>query len=238
MSSVSLHRATPRRGAAVDRQNFALSAGGVEPASCAWDEIELAVEHGEAPPTHCLRFSVGIYEAGEGRLELQLDGYDGGFAGHGDVTQRIHGPGGRIEERNAGRWEFHKTHGHPHYLGFVRYELDQLRFDAAGRPVLSPAGGSAKTGYNTADQRIADWTSFAQDPAVGGHRQLPEGLHRHGCRMGGPLPLAAHGPVRAPQARNRRRRSLRRSRSGQRRRTDGRDHHRGQHRLCAGARRR
>lgn len=153
----------PTSGAAVDRQNFALSAGGVEPASCAWDEIEQAVEHGEAPPTRCLRFSVGVYEAGEGRLELQMDGYDGGFTGAGDVTQRIHQPGGQIEERNAGQWEFHKFHGHEHYLGFVRYEVERVRFDA-GEPVLLPEGRSSKTGFYTADQRMADWSSFAQDP--------------------------------------------------------------------------
>lgn len=157
--------ANPTSGGAVDRQNPPLSAAGVEPVSCSWDEILLAAEHGEQPPTRCLRFGVGVYEAGSGRVELQLDGYVRGSTYEGDVTQRIHWPNGRIEEREAGAWEFHMTHGHPHYLDFVRYELERVTsFGADGSAVLAPAGGSGKTGYYTVDQRIADWASFDQDP--------------------------------------------------------------------------
>ncbi|MBW3648459.1 MAG: hypothetical protein KY440_11940 [Actinobacteria bacterium] len=156
--------ANPTSGGAVDRHNPALSAAGVEPASCMWDEVLLAAEHGELPPTRCLRFSVGVYEAGSGRVDLQLDGYVRGTSEEGTVTQRIHWPHGRIETRGAGFWEFHMTHGHPHYLDFVRYELDRVIIDGDLNPVLTTAGGSGKTGYYTADQRIADWTSFKQDP--------------------------------------------------------------------------
>lgn len=157
--------ANPTSGAAVDRQNPALSVGGVQPASCTSDEVLLAAEDGEVlSPTQCLRFSVGVYEAGSGRLELQLNDYvPGPFTEEGQVTQRIHYANRRIVEKEAGGWEFHKTHGHPHYLDLVRYELDRVTFDLAGSPILQDAGGSGKTGYNTADQRIADWTSFSQD---------------------------------------------------------------------------
>lgn len=157
--------ANPTSGGAVDRQNPAVSAAGVEPASCSWDEVLLAAEDNEAPLTRCLRFSVAVYEGGAGRLDLQLEGYDGGWnlTYEGRVLQQIHLRGGEIRTKDVGRWEFHMTHGHPHYLGLVDYQLYRV-VDDDGTITLADPVRSTKTGFYTVDQRIADWTSFDQSP--------------------------------------------------------------------------
>lgn len=144
--------ASPLAGVADDRAN----PPGATPISCKGDEIAEAIENGEPAPTRCLRFSAGLYEAGDGRLSLALNADT-------TVTQRIHRANGQIESRSAGNWTLHVPHGHQHYVGLVDYELHRVRIDANGGPVLEQVGEGRKWGWNGIDQRILHWRSFRQE---------------------------------------------------------------------------
>lgn len=111
----------------------------------------------------CLRFSVGPENVGDGAFELYLAPLVDGTTGEATVHQRIlHSSGDRMKLRDAGTYEYHKTHGHYHYAGFASLELLKVVDERRGR--LAPAGTGKKIGFCTYDVVIADFESFAQDP--------------------------------------------------------------------------
>lgn len=160
--------AHPQPGRAADRYNVAGTPG----VSCLQEENEEAVENGQAPPVRCLRFSTGMYNVGPGPLELVLN--DDGDGDDGSVTQRLRNQDGDVaKEQDAGSWEFHESHGHRHYTGFVTFELYRVidalagALDPKGTKRLELVGTGRKTGWNSTDQRMASWQSLDQDTQFG-----------------------------------------------------------------------
>jgi hypothetical protein len=157
--------ASPAAGSAIDKHN----PPGAPGISCTPDELAEALEHGETPPQRCLRFSAALYNVGAGPLDLLLhpDSATGGR-----VTQRLRSRDGALrEQRAAGAWTFHAAHQHSHYAGFVDFDLHRI-VDAGGSARdpqstkrLDPSISSHKSGWHSADQRMADWRRTDQPPA-------------------------------------------------------------------------
>ena len=128
---------------------------------------------GETPTCHaeemveeggrkCLRFSVGPENVGDGAFELYLTPLVEGTTGEATVIQHIrHSTGDRMKLRDAGTYEYHKTHGHYHYAGFA--SLDLLKVVDRSRGYLAPAGTGKKIGFCTFDVVVAQFHRFAQD---------------------------------------------------------------------------
>ena len=105
----------------------------------------------------CLRFSLGPANVGEGPLELHFPG-NAGLVTPGTATQVITWTDGRTTTREAGTFEYHKTHAHYHHSGFGSLEL--LKVTDAERGTTTKAGSGPKQGFCTADVVIAEWTLF------------------------------------------------------------------------------
>ena len=128
-----------------------------EVVSCHADEM---VEEGGRK---CLRFSVGPENVGDGPFELYLTPLVEGTAGETTVLQQIrHSTDDKVKLRDAGTYEYHKTHGHYHYAGFASLEL--LKVVDERRGTMEPAGTGKKIGFCTFDVVIAQFERFAQDP--------------------------------------------------------------------------
>ena len=145
---------SPAAGIAGDNQN---PEGRV--VSCTPDEVaESQRESGEASH-RCLRFSAGIYNVGDGLLDLRL-------RDEGRVFQMIrNGSGAIVDEREAGGWEDGGTHLHKHLEGFSDFQLYKVTdFPSHPSPnedeYLQHAGSGHKIGWNDADQRLYDWYRF------------------------------------------------------------------------------
>lgn len=160
----------PQAGSAQD----ALNPAGLPGTSCHRDEAEDGA-------THCLRFSTGVHNVGEGPLDIEFDESDQAFQHvyYSDDTPGYYGDNeeqGNYIEREAGTGEFHESHGHRHYQDMVLYELFAVSDASAAPPYdeprrLSPFGEGDKHGYCTGDQAIGDWRSFNQD--------RPNAVHTH-----------------------------------------------------------
>ncbi len=117
--------------------------------------------HKEEEPgaTHCLRFSAGVHNVGDGPLYVAFQG--------DDAIQHVYTPddtpgdyrdneaAGRFETSSAGHGEFHDFHQHRHVGDFVLYELLRLTDEAAG--TLEPIGAGDKHGYCTFSQQLSEW---------------------------------------------------------------------------------
>ena len=122
-----------------------------------YEQVEYAAKR-------CLRFSLGPMNVGPGPLMLRFDGDPvTGLVGRGAVTQLILHANGEESERPGGSSVYHKTHAHYHHNGFGTLELLRVLDPAAG--TLVPAGGGPKQGFCMLDWMIAEWTTFANDPA-------------------------------------------------------------------------
>jgi hypothetical protein len=131
--------------------------------------------HPEEEPddTHCLRFSAGVYNVGDGPMVVAFR--DDAAIQH--VYRRDDTPldhtdnerAGAFVETPAGRGEWHPFHEHRHLSEFVLYELFAVT-DAGGS--LAPLDTGGKHGYCTFSQHIRDWGSGAQDPQ---YASFPEG---------------------------------------------------------------
>jgi hypothetical protein len=127
----------------------------------------------EPEATHCLRFSAGVYNVGDGPLSIVFEG--DAAVQHvylADATPLDHTDNeraGAYEDHLAGRGEWHEFHQHRHLASFVRYELFQ---DDGGTTKLIPLGEGGKHGYCTFSQQVHDWSSTAQDPQ---HASFPDG---------------------------------------------------------------
>lgn len=149
--------ANPVNGFAPDNINPPLEAAGVHPLSCTADEV------GTAGASHCLRFSFGLGNDGEGNFDVRFDFADDTAAGKEPLMiQCIEKAGGGTVAHKAGHYKFHDTHGHFHYEDVVEHELAKVdpRTGAERK-----AGGGVKTGYAPADQSFTSWEKFMQAPS-------------------------------------------------------------------------
>lgn len=128
------------------------AAGGNPATSCTADDI---AEH---QAVKCLRFSLGPANVGDGPLQLVFPGNQG-LVTPGKATQILTWSDGRVTTREAGEFEYHKTHAHYHHSGFGSLEL--LKVTDPARGTTTVAGAGPKQGFCTADIVIADWTQFA-----------------------------------------------------------------------------
>jgi hypothetical protein len=141
--------ASDNPGTAIDRQNPPGEPG----VSC----------HGEeAPDVHCLRFSSGIANVGDGPLFIEFV-EDRAFQHiyRADETPEFYGDNeedGAYVERIAGSGEWHPAHFHRHYRDMVLYEL----FAVDGRR-LTPLGDGRKHGWCAFSQRVERWSDTRQD---------------------------------------------------------------------------
>lgn len=121
---------------------------------------EMAEEGGR----FCLRFSLGPSNVGKGPLQLLFPGNQG-LVTPGKATQLITWSDGRVTERAAGEFLYHKTHAHYHHSGFGSLEL--LKVTDTRRGTMTKVGTGPKQGFCTGDIKIAEWEVFggAQDSA-------------------------------------------------------------------------
>jgi hypothetical protein len=131
--------------------------------------------HPEEEPddTHCLRFSAGVYNAGDGPMVVVFRD-DAAFQHvyRADTTPLDHTDNersGAFEERPAGRGEWHPFHEHRHLSEFVLYELFAVT-DAGGS--LAPLDTGGKHGYCTFSQHLQEWDAVAADPQ---YASFPDG---------------------------------------------------------------
>ncbi|MDQ3983491.1 MAG: lysyl oxidase family protein [Actinomycetota bacterium] len=111
----------------------------------------------------CLRLSVGPENVGAGAFELYLTPLVEATAGEATVVQHImHSSNERMRLREAGTYEYHKTHRHYHYAGFASLKLLKVVDERRGE--LEMAGTGRKLGFCTADVIMTQFHRFAQDP--------------------------------------------------------------------------
>jgi hypothetical protein len=131
----------------------------------------------EAPDVHCLRFSSGISNVGDGPLFLAFR--DDEAIQHiyrADGTPEFYGDNetdGAYLERAAGRAEFHPAHAHRHFQDMVLYELF-----AVSRRRLTPLGNGHKHGWCAFSQRHERWFDTRQD---GQFASFPGGEQDRDC---------------------------------------------------------
>ena len=156
--------AGPNPGTANDRDNVP----GDPTVSCHPEE--------EAEDTHCLRFSAGVYNVGDGPMYITFRD----DVAYQHVYRRDHTPlnyfdnerSGKFLESEAGTGEWHPFHDHRHLSEFVDYQL----FAVTNCDELSPLGGGQKHGYCSFSQQIRDWHSTVQDPQ---YASYPDGEFCH-----------------------------------------------------------
>lgn len=143
-------------------------------ADCQFVE-ELNVKELSYEARQCLRFSTGPTNVGSGPLDMRpaphLDDLDVNdptkVLTEGDNVQRIHNSNGGYTELPAGRYEWHREHGHYHHTGMGDFELYRVKNRHSGK--LEPVGGRHKQGFCIGDVTINNWRSFdnaRQTPAL------------------------------------------------------------------------
>lgn len=111
----------------------------------------------------CLRFSMGPANDGDGPLAIRFSPLEG-VVTSGIAYQRVYDTSGGFTEREAGMFEYHKTHMHYHHSGFGRSEL--LRVDDPASGEMTLVGKGPKQGFCTGDVMMFTWFRFVQ-PRVG-----------------------------------------------------------------------
>lgn len=153
--------ASPDPGTAIDRQN----PPGRPDVSCHPAE--------EAEDSKCLRFSAGVYNVGDGPLNLRFrndtayqhvytpDDTPGYYSDNEENLDYL--------EVEAGPATFHTSHEHRHFHDMVLYELFSAP-DASPTPpyqqgnALTPVSSGKKEGYCTFSQGFENWFGVKQDP--------------------------------------------------------------------------
>lgn len=138
----------------------------------------------EAPDLHCLRFSSGISNVGDGPLFLAFAN-DQAFQHvyRADDTPGFYGDNeanGDYLLRAAGPAEFHPAHRHRHFKDMVLYKLfavGQRRHHGHGRR-LTPLGTGRKHGWCAFSQRFEHWFDTRQDEQFA---SFPGGEHDVYC---------------------------------------------------------
>jgi hypothetical protein len=135
-----------------------VTAGGFGVSSCSADEV---AENGAR---RCLRLAVGPQNAGVGPLELRFSPLADAATGEAPMYQLVHHSDGSVKEREAGTYEYHKTHGHYHFTGFADLELFSVADPDEGG--LAPAGVGNKSGFCFGDVMMNSWSRFIQARAA------------------------------------------------------------------------
>lgn len=157
----------PAGGSTSDNTNLRSSA-----VSCTPAEIAEASREGDEVPARCLRFSAGVYNMGQGPMDLRLYKEDElprdvPLRDGGDVIQRIWSGDGAVEDQQAGTW---RSGGlHDYLVGFQEFELYRVVAHPSHpapneEEYLELAGDGHNLGWAYADQRLYDWYRF--DPWV------------------------------------------------------------------------
>lgn len=111
---------------------------------CAYDEVANGARK-------CLRFSTAVGNAGDGPLDIELEGSQ---AAAGRFTQIIRMSDGTTTSAPAGAAEFHAAHGHWHNAGANKNVV--YAYDAATRERGEPLGEGKKVGICFADVGVLD----------------------------------------------------------------------------------
>jgi hypothetical protein len=135
---------------------------GLNPDSCSYDEtIESTLD------THCLRFSTGIPNFGDGPFTIwgTIDPTDpeGDGALSGPLNQRVYNSDGSYNDAQAGSYQFHPIHFHLHVTNLAEFRLfrvvgDQLAPDGS----MVEMGQGLKEGFCLVDVKMATFTQFIQ----------------------------------------------------------------------------
>lgn len=145
--------------------------GGASDGSCSYDET---VENSAA---RCLRMSVGPQNAGYGPLEVRFSPVTDAATGEAPMFQIVHYSDGSTRERRAGRYEYHKTHGHYHFTGFAHLELFEVTDRDRGKLVRS--GEGHKSGFCFGDVMMNSWSSFRQGSAGSSRSSCDDATEAH-----------------------------------------------------------
>lgn len=108
----------------------------------------------------CLRFSVGPQNVGQGKWEVLVAPSEDGVL-EGPARQRVYNSDGTYEDREAGRFTYHKEHKHFHHTSLSHYRLLHVEDADAGR--LRRVSDGPKIGFCTGDLSIAQWNAFRSD---------------------------------------------------------------------------
>jgi len=158
---------------APDDANPPISAAGHGAASCTPDETI------DDQAVRCLRFSFGLSNIGPGPFTIR---------GPGNSTtpqplyQCVQRADGSVFSRPAGTQQFHQEHLHNHYQDLILVDLLKVTDPQTG--TLQPSGAGRKLGYNPADQSIADWEAFNQEPGTGNSLNCDGGGVRFSLSIG------------------------------------------------------
>jgi hypothetical protein len=158
---------------APDDANPPLGAAGHGAASCTPDETL------DDQAIRCLRFSFGLSNIGPGPFTIRGPG---NAATPQPLYQCVQRADGTVFSRPAGMQQFHQEHLHNHYLDLIQVELHRVTDPEAGTMV--PAGDGRKLGYSPADQSIADWDAFNQEPGTGSSLDCDGGGLRFALSIG------------------------------------------------------
>jgi hypothetical protein len=140
---------------AFDDANPPIAVAGHGPVSCSPDETA------DDQVVRCLRFSFGLSNTGPGDFDIR-DAGPADADGNVPLIQCVEQPVGTPISRPSGTSAFHPTHLHNHFNDLIMVELHRVTDPQAGTMVL--AGDGRKLGYSPADQSIADWFAFNQNP--------------------------------------------------------------------------
>lgn len=164
--------------------------------TCSGGELVEAFSNGTAPTTSCLRFSMGIANAGAGRLRLtprrsdELSMIAGHAAGHDiplvQYTCDQQGFNCTEQPRPDGLVaQFHSTHAHFHYQNAYVFALYAVVDDKNGPHSLKAVADARKLGFQPMNEAMEGWTEFYQLPrsAMGGERDSSGCLDAAFCEM-------------------------------------------------------
>lgn len=138
-------------GFSFDDANPPLSAAGVAPFSCTFDETAEGAHR-------CLRFSFQLSNAGPGNFDVRFN--TTGHPKEGKMVQCIERPRKPLLAHDAGEFWFHEVHGHYHYQDVVEHQLYKVTNRHTGE--MHKVGRGEKVGYHPADQSFAEWDKFVQ----------------------------------------------------------------------------
>lgn len=141
-------------GFSFDDANPPLSAAGLAPFSCTFDEMAEGAHR-------CLRFSFQLSNAGPGNFDVRFD--TSGDPKTGKMVQCIERSGKPLLAHDAGEYWFHEVHGHYHYQDVVEHQLYKVTDRKTGK--MHKVGRGEKVGYHPADQSFAEWDKFVQAPS-------------------------------------------------------------------------
>jgi hypothetical protein len=135
---------------------------GLNPDSCSYDEtIESTLD------THCLRFSTGIPNFGDGPFTIwgTIDPTDpeGDGALTGPLDQRIYNTDGTFTDVPAGGYQFHPIHFHLHVTNLAEFRLFRVvRDQLTPNGSMVQMGQGLKEGFCLVDVKMATFTRFIQ----------------------------------------------------------------------------